>query len=100
MTPIDFDFLDQCKKITKDYEKLKGRWSADAQILHVIDETMEFWDALRKKTHADMQEEWADIILTTIAAANYFGISNHQIRDALNNKLEIVKKRVEDVLKE
>lgn len=99
MIPINHDFIIECDRITKEYEKLKGRWSAEAQILHIIDETMEFWDAIRKKTPADMHEEFADIILTTLATANYFGISPHQINDSLRDKLDKVQERVSTLQK-
>ena len=91
---INENFLDQCFSITKDYEKLKGRWSPDASILHIHSEVAEFNEALRKKTTSEALEEWADIILTTIAAANYFGYSNDEINMALASKLAIVKHRV------
>ena len=98
--PFDSNFLDQCKSITKDYEKLKGRWSPEAQILHIHSEVEEFNEALRKKTKYDVMEEWADIILTTIATANYFGITNGEINDILKLKLKKVKQRVKDSMQE
>ena len=96
MNVIDFNFLDQCKKISKDYEKLKGRWNPEAQVLHIIKEVCEFDIELRKGTPETVLEEYADIILTTIATGNYFGITNQQINDALIAKLAIVKQRVKD----
>ncbi len=94
MKPINENFLDQCFSITKDYEKLKGRWSADAQILHIHSEVQEFTEALRKKTKEDALEEWADIILTAIATANYFGYTNEEVNQAIISKISVVKQRV------
>ena len=95
MKVIDFNFLDQCKKITKEYEKLKGRWNPEAQVLHIIKEVCEFDIELRKGTPETVIEEYADIGLTWLATGNYFGFTNQQINDALIAKLAIVKQRVE-----
>ena len=93
-TCIDNEFLDKCKKITKDYEKLKGRWSPEAQILHIHSEVQEFNEALRKKTPDEVIEEYADILLTTIACGNYFGFTNEMINHALIAKLSVVENRL------
>ena len=92
---ISYSFLDQCKKITKDYEKLKGRWSSEAQVLHIIKEVCEFDIALRKGTPDEVMDEYADIGLTWLACGNFFAFSNDNINKCLSTKLEIVKQRVE-----
>ena len=94
MKPLDNEFLDKCKSITNRYEKLKGRWSPDGQLLHIHSEIEEFNEALRKKTKEEALEEYADIILTTIATGNYFGFTNQMINDALIAKLSIVENRL------
>ena len=95
---IDFNFLDQCKKITEEYEKLKNRWSPEAQVLHIIKEVCEFDIELRKGTPETVMDEYADIGLTWLATGNYFKFSNQEIHDALLTKLDIVKQRVEKEL--
>lgn len=70
--PISNEFLDRCKSITNRYERLKGRWTPEAQLLHIHSEVEEFNEALRKKTQNYVLDEYADIILTTIATGNFF----------------------------
>lgn len=97
MKPFDNEFLDKCKSITNRYERVKGRWSPEGQLLHIHSEVEEFNEALRKKTKEEALEEYADIILTTIATGNYFGFTNQMINDALVAKLSIVENRVKNI---
>ena len=95
--PISDEFLDKCKSITNNYERLKGRWSSEAQLLHIHSEVQEFNEALRKKTKDEALEEYADILLCTIACGNYFGFTNEMINNALIAKLSIVESRVKEL---
>jgi NTP pyrophosphatase (non-canonical NTP hydrolase) len=95
--PFNNEFLDKCKEITDRYERLKGRWSPEAQILHIHSEVQEFNEALRKKTPDDVIEEYADIILSTIACGNYFGFSNERIQQAMIAKLSVVESRLKQL---
>ncbi len=94
MKTLDFNFLDQCRKITEDYEKIKGRWTPEAQVLHIIKEVCEFDIELRKGTPNTVMDEYADIGLTWLATGNYFKFTNQKIHDSLLAKLSIVKQRV------
>ena len=49
MKPFDNLFLDECKVITEQYDKLMGSWSQDSQLLHIITEVAEVKDVLRNK---------------------------------------------------
>lgn len=95
--PLDSNFLDKCKKITEEYEKLKGRWSSEGQVLHIIKEVCEFDIELRKGTPEKVMDEYADIGLTWLATGNYFGFTNQQINDCLTRKLGIVENRIKEI---
>lgn len=94
---LDFNFLDRCKKVTGEYERLKGRWSAEAQVLHIIKEVCEFDIELRKPSTTNLMDEYADIGLTWLATGNYFNFSNEEINNAIIKKLGIVENRVKDL---
>jgi NTP pyrophosphatase (non-canonical NTP hydrolase) len=102
---ISYDFLDECNQITQEYEKKCGRWSLDSQLLHIVTEIAEFKDVVRNKNEKygkeysneygdKLLDEFADIILTTLATANFLAISPASINQALDKKLQIVKERV------
>lgn len=101
--PFDSQFLDRCKKVTEEYEKLCGRWTSEAQLFHIITEVCEFSQVLRNKKeeygtglkYIDKQgDELADIFLTTVATANYFNYNNEFINKHLLLKLDTVEDRV------
>ena len=105
---IDYEFLDECNQVTEAYEKYCGRWSIDSQLLHIVTEIAEFKDVIRNKNdkygkepsqeyYDHLLDEYADIILTTLAMAHFVSISPASINMAIEKKLAIVKQRVKDL---
>ena len=108
MKPIDDSFLDRCNKVTKEYEKLCGRWTLDSQMLHIISEVCELKDVLRNKKEKygsveskeyfnTLMDELADVFLTAFATANYLEVSGNVLNSALTKKLNIVEGRVKEL---
>ena len=106
--PILDAFYKDCSDITERYEKLWGRWELDSQLLHIVTEIAELKDVLRNKNskygkyasfeHMEkMRDELADVFLTTLATANWLGISVDDLNIALIKKLVIVENRVEEL---
>ena len=106
---IDYEFLDECNQVTEAYEKKCGRWSLDSQLLHIVTEIAEFKDVVRNKNekygkegseeyYNHLLDEYADILLTTLATANFLSISPVSINEAVEKKLAIVKERVSELI--
>ena len=109
-SPINPKFYEDCSKVTRDYEKLWGRWSDDSQLLHIITEIAEVKDVLRNKNNKygktlshkwqlKLRDEIADVFLTSIATADFLGISIDQLNYAIMTKLVEVELRVEELQK-
>ena len=110
MKPFSDKFLDECKGITEQYDKIMGTWSQDSQLLHVITEVTEVKDVLRNKNEKygceftneytdNLLSEVADIFLTALSLTNILQISNDDLNMALITKLSIVKNRVKELQK-
>jgi len=105
MKPFDDFFLNECKAITEQYDKLMGSWSQDSQLLHIITEVAEVKDVLRNKNHKygypesteyklKLLDEIADVFLTSLSLTNILEISNGDLNMAIVTKLATVKNRV------
>jgi len=104
-SPIHPQFYEDCSKVTRDYEKLWGRWSDDSQLLHIITEVAEVKDVLRNKNNKygmygsnghllKLRDELADVFLTSIATADFLGIPIEDLNIAIMTKLAEVEQRV------
>jgi len=91
---LNHNFMDRCRRVSEEYERLQNRWSPEAQLLHIIKEVCEFEIELKKGTPETVMDEYADIGLTWLATGNYFKFTNQSINDCLRKKLDIVQKRV------
>lgn len=113
--PIDNDFLNDCRRITSEYDRLMGSWTLEAGVLHVISELMELQDVLRnkddkygktlsKKWYKKFYDELADCHLTQFSLDNLLdtlqhpngkvSVTNQELNDAIKKKLKIVDGRV------
>lgn len=108
--PINNEFLDKCRKVTGEYEKICGRWTNADQLNHIHDEVSEVSDCLRNKKDKygkkgtigykiNLEDELADVFLTTISLTNILQVDNDSINFALNRKLNVVNKRVQELAK-
>ena len=104
--PILPEFYQDCSNVTKEYEKLWGRWELDSQLLHIVTEVSELKDVIRNKGSKygkygsnehllKLRDELADVFLTSFATANYLGITIEDLNIALLSKLSTVEYRVE-----
>ena len=105
-------FLTKCNDVTERYEKLKGRWTEEAQLFHIVSEVAELGRVLRNKQDKDgkfeygkpdsveynhhIADEFADVVLTTMALANFLGLTNDQINEYVLEKLGEVERRVQE----
>jgi len=118
MEVINHEFLNECAKITEDYDKLMGGWSVDSQLLHIIKEVTEFANVLRNKKdkfgktlspewYNEFYDELADIHLTIFSTDNFLNnleyegkkidVSPRKLNQAIRKKLDIVKQRVIEI---
>lgn len=106
-SPINPQFYEDCSKITRAYEKLWGRWTDDAQLLHIITEVCEVKDVLRNKKEKygkylsnehliKLRDELADVFLTAIATADFLGIPIPELNYAIMTKMAEVEQRVKE----
>ena len=109
-SPIHPQFYEDCSKVTRDYERLWGRWSDDSQLLHIITEIAELKDVLRNKKNKygmygsnehllKLHDELADVFLTAIATADFLGVSIEDLNIAIMTKLAEVENRVKELAK-
>lgn len=109
--PFNNEFLDKCRKVTGEYEKICGRWTKADQLNHIHDEVSEVSDCLRNKKNKhgkvgtigykiNLEDEIVDVLLTTISLANILDVDNDSLNFAMSRKLNVVNKRVQELAKQ
>ena len=87
--------LSQSEKITKEYERLSGRWNAPLQIAHIHSEVSEVYQALKHGDERDhVLEEVADVFLSAFTLCNLLEIDSAELENAINKKLAVIVQRV------
>lgn len=83
-------------QFTEEYEKIIEKWDYRVQIAHIHSEVSETYNAIRHNEGIDkIQEEIADIILTTFTLINILKYSTYGIETALINKSKIIYERLD-----
>ena len=90
------NLINLSRQLTEEYEKIIEKWDYRVQIAHIHSEVSETYNAIRHNEGIDkIQEEIADIILTTFTLINILKYSTYGIETALINKSKIIYERLD-----